>query len=115
MSQAEYNFYSKHKDSCWFCKHCKEFAIKCVRADFEIEERCADFMKKYDAKIEEIEGQLAHKVEKAQTDEMERDIEANRLVATGLIEDVKKLADRIDNIVNEPTGMCHYNKRYARN
>ena len=55
MSDPEYTFYIEHPHCHWFCSDCEAQALKSVQTDMEIEEKCREYMKVYDERLEKIE------------------------------------------------------------
>ena len=64
MPDTEYNFYMEHPHCHWFCSECEAPALKSVQTDMESEDRCKEYMKAYDERLEKIETDLTTKAEK---------------------------------------------------
>ena len=67
----------------------------------EIEERCKDFLQKYDQKLEDIEKKLDEKAEKATVDNISANLKASDTKLEGLTKDITDLADKIDLLKTE--------------
>ena len=101
MSESDYTFLKDHPDFHWFCSDCQAPALKSVQTDMEIEERCKDFLQKYDQKLEDIEKKLDEKAEKATVDNISANLKASDTKLEGLTKDITDLADKIDLLKTE--------------
>ena len=70
MPDLEYTFYKEHPHCHWFCSECEAPALKSVQTDMEIEERCSEFMKVYDERLQKVETDLTNKAEKTVVDKL---------------------------------------------
>ena len=73
LSVTAYNVFKKNSLH-WFCAHCEDKVMKNIRNDREIEERCAEFLKKFEARVAALEGQIASKVDEKQVREIVENI-----------------------------------------
>ena len=101
MPDLEYTFYMEHPHCHWFCSECEAPALKSVQTDMEIEERCSEFMKVYDERLQKVETDLTNKAEKTVVDKLSADLVASQNTMKGLISDVTKNANKLDLIINE--------------
>ena len=101
MSNTDYSFLKDHPDFHWFCSSCQAPALKSVQTDREIEERCKEFLEKYDKKLEEIDKKLDEKAEKATVDNISANLKASDTKVEGLAKDITDLADKIDLLKTE--------------
>ena len=57
-----YNVFKKYHLH-WFCAHCEDEVMNNIRNDREIKERCAEFLKKFEARVDALEVQIASMVD----------------------------------------------------
>ena len=79
MSVTAYNVFKKNS-LYWFCAHCEDKVMKNIRNDREIEERCAEFLKKFEARVAALEGQIASKVDEKQVREIVENITTDSII-----------------------------------
>ena len=65
LSVSAYNVCKKNSLH-WFCAHCEDKVMQNLRNDREIEEHSAEFLKKIEARVAALEGQIASKVDEKQ-------------------------------------------------
>ena len=65
ISAAEYPVLKNSSAFHWFCPRCEGRAVKTLKSDKDIEERCKAFTSKMEARVEKLEGDMANKVDKA--------------------------------------------------
>jgi hypothetical protein len=49
LSAAEYRLLGKRKDFHWYCPSCEEKALRNIKMEKEIEERCRDYFDRYES------------------------------------------------------------------
>ena len=98
---SDYSFLKDHPDFHWFCSSCQAPALKLVQMDREIEERCKEFLEKFDKKLEEIDKKLDEKAEKATVDNISANLKASDTKMEGLAKDITDLADNRDLLKTE--------------
>ena len=101
MNDSDYSFLKDHPDFHWFCSECQAPALKSVQTDREIEERCREFLEKYDKKLEDIDKKLDQKAEKATVDNISANLKASDTELAGFAKDITDLADKKDLLKNE--------------
>ena len=79
LSVTAYNVFKKNSLH-WFCAHCEDKVMKNIRNDREIEERCAEFLKKFEARVAAFEGQIASKVDEKQVREIVENITTDSII-----------------------------------
>ena len=65
LSVTAYNVFKKYHLH-WFCAHCEDMVMKNIKNDRKTEERCKEFLKKFEARIDALEGKIASKVDEKQ-------------------------------------------------
>ena len=64
VSDEQYTLMSTIPGTCWFCHACQRKARDCIKTEKQIEERCAEYCKKLEARITSVETDLSSKVSK---------------------------------------------------
>ena len=81
LSSTEYKLLTKRSDLHWYCPPCEEKAMKNLKIEKEVEERCNKYFSKYEKRLNEMENKLDKKVEQ---DEVKALIQKNKeSAATG--------------------------------
>ena len=81
LSSTEYKLLTKRSDLHWYCPPCEEKAMKNLKIEKEVEERCNKYFSKYEKRLDEMENKLDKKVE---LDEVKALIQENKeSAATG--------------------------------
>ena len=57
----------------WFCPLCEEKVMRNLRTDREVEERCEEFLKKFEKRIENLETKMQTVVTRAEVNDIVRD------------------------------------------
>lgn len=96
MSVAEYKLLSKRSDLHWYCPPCEEKAVKSIKIEKEIEERCKEYFMKYESRLEKLETTIATKVDINQVKEI---IEEN--VKKDVAEGGESAAEEVSEQINE--------------
>lgn len=55
LSAAEYRLLGKRKDFHWYCPSCEEKALRNIKMEKEIEERCRDYFDRYEKCLSALE------------------------------------------------------------
>ena len=63
LSVAEYKLLSKRSDLHWYCPPCEEKAMKNLKIEKEIEERCKEYFSKYEKRLDALEQEVNKKVD----------------------------------------------------
>ena len=79
LSVTAYNVFKKNSLH-WFCAHCEDKVMKNIRNDRKIEERCAEFLKKFEVRVAALEGQIASKVDEKQVREIVENITTDSII-----------------------------------
>ena len=61
LSAAEYKLFAKRSDLHWYCPPCEEKAVKSIRIEKEIEERCKDYFSKFEKRLNDLEEKISQK------------------------------------------------------
>lgn len=61
LSQAEYKLLCKRSDLHWYCPPCEEKAMKNLKIEREIEDRCKAYFEKYESRLVKLEEMVAKK------------------------------------------------------
>ena len=64
----------------WFCAHCDDKVMKNIRNDRKIEERYAEFLKKFEARVDALEGQITSKVDEKQVREIVENMTTDSII-----------------------------------
>lgn len=93
FSKEEYTFLTKRKDMHWYCPPCEGKAMKNIRVEQEIEERCKAYFEKYEERIAKLEESVAKKPDREEIQE---------LIASKT--DVEKVKEIVDEKLKGATG-----------
>jgi hypothetical protein len=63
LSAAEYKLLSKRSDLHWYCPPCEEKAMKNLKIEKEIEERCKEYFSKYEKRLDALEHEVNKKAD----------------------------------------------------
>lgn len=63
LSAAEYKLLSKRSDLHWYCPPCEEKAMKNLKIEKEIEDRCKEYFSKYEKRIDTLEQEVKKKAD----------------------------------------------------
>ena len=66
-------------DLIWMCTECKQPALIAIQNDKEIEDRCTDFLKTFENRMERLEHQIEMKADKVKVDSMAEDMTTMRI------------------------------------
>jgi hypothetical protein len=102
MTQATYDLMNNRPDVHWFCVECEKQALTAVKCDWEIEERCAQYMETLNLRFSKVEDALNLKADKAALDTVSTDVLALNTHVSGLSLDITKLSQKIDLLHKEP-------------
>lgn len=61
LTVEEYKFLGGRTEFHWYCPSCEEKAVKNIRIDKEIEDRCNEYFKKYENRLKAVEEEVAKK------------------------------------------------------
>ena len=75
LSSAEYKLLNKRPDLHWYCPPCEGKALRSIKIEKEIEERCRDYFNKYEERLVKVESELEQKTSEDQVKAM---IEASK-------------------------------------
>lgn len=70
FSKEEYKILTKRTDMHWYCPPCEGKAMKNIRVEQEIEERCKAYFEKYEARLTELEKAVAKKPDIEEVEKM---------------------------------------------
>ena len=102
MEPVVYDMLKGRVDLHWYCGPCDKLAMSAVRADWEIEEKCAMYMAKINSKIDEMQTNIDKKADKAIVDDLCVEVATTKKLLEGANSDIAKLANRVDLMQNEP-------------
>ena len=102
MSSENYMFLSQSVEVSWFCKECKAPALKAVREDREIEERCKEYFAKIETKFSELEEKVELKADKSVVDSLDTKIKSLKEDQLGTATDIGKIFEELSLLRNEP-------------
>ncbi len=74
VSEEEYKVLSNMPAIHWFCPTCEPKAIKNIRIEKEVKERCSEFLKKMENRVKHLEDEIVKKVTKDQVQEVVKDM-----------------------------------------
>ena len=63
LSAAEYKLFSKRSDLHWYCPPCEEKAMKNLKIEKEIEERCKEYISKYEKRLDALKQEVNKKAD----------------------------------------------------
>lgn len=63
LSAVEYKLLSKRSDLHWYCPPCEEKAMKNLKIEKEIEDRCKEYFSKYEKRLDALEQEVNEKAE----------------------------------------------------
>ena len=89
------------QDVHWYCPSCDKQAMTAIKADWEIEERCAAYLKGLDDKLVGMQASIDKKADKATTDNLAADVMFTKKLVEGANADIAKLSDRIELVHKE--------------
>lgn len=93
LSEEEYIFLTNRSDLHWYCKNCEGNALLSIRTDKEIAQRCTDYFKSVEIKLNSLEKDINQKADKKQIEQLEEMLN-NKADSAAL----KMLEERITNI-----------------
>lgn len=64
VSDVQYSLMAEIPGTCWYCTTCLKKARECIKSERLIEERCAEYCKKLEVRLKNVEESLADKVSK---------------------------------------------------
>ena len=73
LSAAEYKLLGKRKDFHWYCPPCEEKALRNIKIEKEIEERCRDYFDRYEKCLSALEETITEKPDKETVSKMIED------------------------------------------
>ena len=77
LSAAEYRLLGKRKDFHWYCPSCEEKALRNIKMEKEIEERCRDYFDRYEKCLSALEEAITEKPDKETVRKMIEDSKSN--------------------------------------
>ena len=91
MSDDVHAFMASNKTIHWFCAGCEEAALKAAQSDKLIEERCKEFLGKFENRIDDLEKKVDSKADKSEVDTLKAQNQFYENRIKGLISDMDKL------------------------
>src|SRR5664279_1226283 len=104
LSEEEYAWLTKRSDLHWYCKDCEGNALLSIRTDKEIAQRCTDYFKTVEIKLNSLEKDINQKADKKQIEKLEEMLNA---IADGAA--LKLLEDRVA-LIETITNCCDKQK-----
>lgn len=101
METSVYDTLKNRPDVHWYCVACDKQAMTAIKADWEIEERCATYMVTLCEKMDALKVDIDQKADKATVDVLSAEIKCTRKLVDGANADIVQLSDRIELIRNE--------------
>ena len=101
MDANAYELLKCRMDLHWYCGTCDRQAMSATKADWEIEERCAMYMKTL-TRSDDMQSDLEKKAGKATVDNLHAEMITTKLLVEGANADIAKLHDKIELMQKEP-------------
>lgn len=96
LSQAEYKLLSKRKDFHWYCPPCEEKAMRNIKIEKEIEERCRDYFEKYEERLNDLEKEIANKPDTESVKKMIEESKSNTASGTDVNANLNEINDKLE-------------------
>ena len=96
MDSNMYDLLKGRMDLHWYCGVCDKQAMAAIRADWEIEEKCAVYMSSITTRMDDMQKEIDCKADKAVVDNICADVIASKNLIKGANDDIAKLSDRFD-------------------
>ena len=95
MESKVYDLLKGRMDLHWYCGECDKQAMAAIKADWEIEEKCAAYMSSLTLRMDSMQQEINRKAEKATVD-------TTNIRLDGTNSDIVKLSDKIELLYREP-------------
>ncbi len=102
MDDGAYDLLKGRLDLHWYCGTCDKLAMSAVKADWEIEERCASYMASITSRLDKMQESIDMKASKAVVDDIAVHVGTNKMLIDGANSDIIKLSHKIDLMYKEP-------------
>ena len=102
LPDEAYAFMVSNASVHWFCPGCEESALKAAQTDKLIEERCQEFLGKFESRLKDVEESLETKVSKPDFDSLKSEMKIKDDRINCLMLDIQTLNKRIDLVRFEP-------------
>ena len=102
LDNDEYRFLTNRPQFHWYCTPCESDAIQAVQNDALIEERCQEFLSKYEKRLDDIEEKMDTKADKSTVDSLNTTVQVLNDQVKYLATDISRLNQKIESVRFEP-------------
>ena len=103
LTDDEHAFFtSKTARAHWYCTECEAPAVKSVTNDQQIEEKCNQFLGKFETRLDKCEGDIATKADKSDLDTLATANKKLEEKIVGLQRDISTLGSKLNLVRFEP-------------
>ena len=103
LDDPTYLVLTSRQDLHWYCSACELDALQAVQNDAQIEERCREFLTKYEDRLDAVEELLEEKADKSTVDNLGSQVLTMNDQIKNMAQDIVTLSKKIDTVRFEPS------------